>query len=74
MSLKQVKSRKVIGKLLSQKVKRKNQQKIKISRSSGLSRHIVDKVLQQGNQSGNYSIDTFLKLCKELEISVYIEV
>ena len=66
----QVKDRKRIAKIIRKKIKDKKINKIDICRNTGLSRHTVYKIVQEGGREENYSLDSLFKICKELDIKV----
>ena len=67
----EVKNRKKIATSLRKKVKERKVKKTDIVKNTGLSRHTVYKILQQGGREENYSFDSLLIMCKYLDIKVF---
>ena len=67
----EVKNRKKIANIVRKKIKERKVKKTDIVKNTGLSRHTVYKILQQGGREENYSFDSLLIMCKYLDIKVF---
>ena len=69
--MQEIKNRKKIAITLRKKVKEKKVKKIDIVKNTGLSRHTVYKILQQGGREENYSFDSLIVMCQYLGVKVF---
>lgn len=70
--MQEVKNRKKIATTIRKKVKEKKVKKTDIVKNTGLSRHTVYKILQQGGREENYSFDSLLTICIYLDIKILL--
>lgn len=71
--LTEVKSRKQISKILSNKIYKEAIDKSLLAKRCDISRSTVYQLIQSGNYNQSYSLDNLLKVCKELGIKIYVE-
>ena len=67
----EVKNRKKIANIVRKKIKDKKLKKTELVKKTGLSRHTIYKIILEGGREENYSFDSLLKLCKELDVKVF---
>lgn len=71
--LTEVKSRKKISEIISKKIDKKGIDKSLLAKKCEISRSTIYQSIQNGKYNKSYSIDTFLKICNELGVKIYIE-
>ena len=70
--MQEIKTRKQIAKVIRKKLTEKNYKKTDLAKNTGISRHVVYKILQQGGRDENYSIDSLIVVCKELNVNIFL--
>lgn len=71
--MKEIIKRNDIADIVRKKITENDYKKTDIAKQSGLSRNTVYKIIQSGGRFEDYSVDNFLKMCKQINLKVYVE-
>lgn len=69
--MQEIKTRKQIAKVIRKKLTEKSYKKTDLAKNTGVSRHVIYKIIQRGGRDENYSFDSLMVICKELDVKLF---